>query len=442
MKDRFEFTKQLEDFRWQHPLLWAVFSTLGGVVRSAVRTCLPIAVSFTLFRSLLEPIVFDDNQSLPHWVALLTAAIVMTVMICQDNRWKYAALSARGGVERPSAWHDVKVVFGSGNYWMTVILSAASVFYFADYLAEMFTFIAPDSLPMQTLAAAIWPAVGLVLYETVVFFVTLRVWYRTVPADEKLVKPQLPSTFRMVIQLFVWVLVLLLSPFAAWVIVVSCQMFFGLLRKYIVQALIGTAVIVVVVTLHRLLRAWRVRSRCVRQLKRELGEARIHFKFEKHPIRSAFFGGEKISLRVFIGDRVILVRMVPFYARMGTLIVTPDGNVGQLHRITLGKVLLTPRFGAVKVTQRSYQESGWGKGGKSALVEWITKRDTVFEDENYPDAEKVYLISPTPKFWVTGDLKAMAPLDNGSRAYGYTLWTTTAFCRQVRMLQEDVLRGR
>ena len=215
MKDRFEFTKQLEDFRWQHPLLWAVFSTLAVILRSAVRTCLPIAVSFTLFRGVLEPIIFEDNQSLPHWVALLTAAIVMTIMICQDNRWKYAALSVRGSVERPSVWHDMKVVFGSGIYWMTVLLSAASVFCFADYLAEVFTFLAPGNPVMQMLSAALLPAVGIVLYETVIFFVTLRVWYRTVPADEKLVKPQLPSTFRMVIQLLVWALVLMLSPSAS-----------------------------------------------------------------------------------------------------------------------------------------------------------------------------------------------------------------------------------
>ena len=441
MKDIFEFTRLLRYLRRQHPILWSVLSTLAVILRSAVRTCAPIYASFFVFRELLEEIVFEENQALPHWVTLVTAAIVMTVMIAQDNRWKYAALSARGGIERPSVWHDMKVVFGSGIYWITAILSAATVFYFADYLAEVFTFVAPDSLPLQTLSAALLPAVGIVLYETVVFFVTLRVWYRTVPAEEPLAEPQLPSTFRMVIQLFVWALVLLLSPFAAWVIVVSCQMFFGLLRKYIVQALIGTAVIVVVVTLHRLLRAWRVRSRCVRQLRQELGEACIHFEFEKHPIRSAFYGGEKISLRVFIGDRVILVRMVPFYARFGTLIVTPDGNVGQLHRITIGKVALTPRFGAVRMGANT--AVGRGKMGEGELAEWITKRDTVFEDEeHYPGAEKVYLISPTPKFWVAGDLRAMAPLDNGSRAYGYTLWTTTAFCRQMRMLQEDALRGR
>ena len=442
MKDRFEFTKQLEKFRWQHPLLWAVLSTLADVIRSAVRTCLPIAVSFTLFRSLLEPIVFDDNQSLPHWVALLTAAIVMTVMICQDNRWRYAALSARGGVERPSAWHDIKVVFGSGNYWMTVILSAASVFCFADYLAEVFTFLAPGNPVMQMLSAALLPAAGIVLYETVIFFMTLRMWYRTVPADVEIAEPQLPSTYQIALQVVVWVLVLVLAPTAAWVFVVAGMLILGLLRAYFIQAIVLAVILSIVVTIRRLFRAWRVRARCVKKLRDAMEEARIHYEFEKHPIRSAFFGGEKISLRVFLGDRVILVRMVPFYSRMGTLIVTPDGNVGQLHRITLGKVLLTPRYGAVSVNQRENAAVGWGKGGKSALVEWITKRDTVFEDANHPDAEKVYLISPTPKFWVTGDLKAMAPLDNGSRAYGYTLWTTTAFCRHLRMRQEDALRGR
>jgi hypothetical protein len=76
------------------------------------------------------------------------------------------------------------------------------------------------------------------------------------------------------------------------------------------------------------------------------------------------------------------------------------------------------------------------------MTEWITKRETVFEDAAYPDAEKIYLISPTPKFWVAGDTRATANLDNGSHAYGYTLWTTSAFCRQLRMEQEDVLRGR
>lgn len=74
---------------------------------------------------------------------------------------------------------------------------------------------------------------------------------------------------------------------------------------------------------------------------------------------------------------------------------------------------------------------------RNTMTEWITKRDTVFQDARYPDAEKIYLISPTPKFWVAGDLSMSVGLDNGSYAYGYRIWTTSAFCRHIRICAED-----
>jgi hypothetical protein len=289
--------------------------------------------------------------------------------------------------------------------------------------------------------ASVLPPLLLVVAETVVFVLSARIFYATIPVEDALVEPEFPSLHQMLLSALVWTCVLVLLPVGGWVLVTTGMVLVLLVINYWRQALILVPSLIALILLLRAWRTFRIRSRCVKRLRREMDAARIRYQFEPHPIRSAFFGGEAVSLRIFIGDKVKLVRMVPFYSRMGTLIVTPDGNIGRLHRISLGRPIQVVRYGVVETKYSEFDPSGKATK-KNTMTEWITKRETVFEDAAYPDAEKIYLISPTPKFWVAGDLRAMAPLDNGSRAYGYTLWTTTAFCRQMRMLQEDVLRGR
>jgi hypothetical protein len=106
----------------------------------------------------------------------------------------------------------------------------------------------------------------------------------------------------------------------------------------------------------------------------------IRYEFAPHPIRSAFWGGEDVSLRIFLGDAVKLVRFVPFYARRGTLIVTPDGNIGQLHRISLGRPVRVERYGAMDTVKYAEFDPSGKSAKKNAMTEWITKRETVFED--------------------------------------------------------------
>ncbi len=442
MEHKFELNAWLRYLRRKYPLMWGVASTIGHVIRGAVRTCIPIALSFAVFVNILEPILLEGNKSIPHWAPWLASGLVMAVMIWQDRRWEYEAMCARRGIERPSLWHDMRVVFGSLIYWVTVVLSILMLSGRATYLVDVFADLMPDStLAMQALYAAVVPPLLLVLLETVVFFVTLRIWYRVIPADEEPVEPEFPSGYHLFINLLVWGTVLVMLPLGGWVLVTTAMVLTLLVINYWQQAVIVIPCLVAAVLLLRAWRVWRIRSRCVKKLRREMDESRIHYEFEPHPIRSAFFGGEDVSLRIFIGSEVMLVRMVPFYARRGTLIVMPDGNIGRLHRISLGRPVRVMRHGVMESQYSEYDPSG-KNAKKNTMTEWITKRETVFEDANYPDAEKIYLISPTPKFWVAGDLKATANLDNGSRAYGYTFWTTSAFCRHLRMKQEDVISGR
>lgn len=440
MKKKFHLNDWLRYLRRQYPLPWAVAATLGHIVRAVVRTWVPIALCYAVFGGILEPIFADDKRLIPHWLPILAAVIMMTIMIWQDRRWEYEVLRARHGKEAPSFLHDLGLTLGSIIYWTTVVTSVLCMLSMTTYFVDIFVRWMPNaSTARHLLFASVFPSLVLVIFETAAFLISARIFYRTIPADEEPIEPEFQSPYKLFISALVWGTVLVLLPVGGWVLVTTGMVVVLFTVNYWRQAIVIIPSLIVLVVSLRLLRMWRIRARCVKQLKREMDEAGIRYEFEPHPIRSAFFGGKDVSLRVFIGDTVKLVRMVPFYARMGTLIVTPDGNIGQLHRISLGRPVRYTRLHTMDAAYTEFDPSGNGK--KNTMTEWITMRDTVFADENYPDAEKVYLISPTPKFWVAGDLKATANLDNGSRAYGYTLWTTSAFCRHLRMEQEDFVSG-
>lgn len=443
MEHKFELNAWLRYLRRQYPLMWAVASTLGHIVRAVVRTWVPISLGYAVFAGVLEPILAEDHRLLPHWLPILAAVVVMTVMIWQDRRWEYSVLLARRGQESPGVLHDVGLMLSSIIYWTTTVTSVLCMLNMTTYFVDMFARWMPDAPTAQhVLYAGVFPSLVLVLFETAAFLASARIFYRAVPADEAPIEPEFPSPYRLVINALVWGAVLVLLPVSGWVLVTTGMVLVLLFMNYWRQAVVIIPCAAAAVVLLRAWRVWRIRSRCVKQLKQEMDAACIRYEFAPHPIRSAFWGGEDVSLRIFLGDAVKLVRFVPFYARRGTLIVTPDGNIGQLHRISLGRPVRVERYGAMDTVKYAEFDPSGKSAKKNAMTEWITKRETVFEDARYPDAEKIYLISPTPKFWVAGDLKATANLDNGSRAYGYTLWTTSAFCRHLRMRQEDILRGR
>ena len=439
---KFDLNGWLRHLRRKYPLPWAVASTLGHIVRAWARTWIPIILCFAVFESILEPIFLSDSRMIPHWLPMILILPVMAVMIWQDRRFEYEVMRARRGLESPSILHDIGVMFGSVIYWSTIVITAVTMSSKTTYLTDVFVNWMPElDLATQTLYAAVLPTALTLIVESAAYLISMRIWYRVIPADEEPVEPEFPTPFQMFLRGMVWLIVLIMLPLGGWVIVTTGMVLVLLLVNYWKIALIVIPSAIVAVILFRIWRAVRIRHRCVKRLTREMDEARIRYQLEPHPIRSALFGGEDISLRIFIGDEVMLVRMIPFYRRTGTLIITPDGNIGQLHRVALGRPVVVSRFGEGTTKYQEYDPSG--KNAKNnSLTEWITKRDTVFEDPTYPHAEKIYLVSPTPKFWVAGDLKSTATLDNGSRAYGYTLWTTTAFCRHLRMKQEDVMSGR
>ena len=441
MEKKFDLNAWLRYLRRQYPLPWAVAATLGHIVRAVVRTWVPISLGYAVFGGILEPILVDDQRMLPHWLPILAAVIMMAIMIWQDRRWEYEVLLARRGKEQPGILHDLGLMFSSIIYWTTTVTSVLCMLSMTTYFVDIFVRWMPNaSMARHVLFASVFPSLVLVIFETAAFLISARIFYRTIPADEEPIEPEFQSPYKLFISALVWGTVLVLLPVGGWVLVTTGMVLVLFIGNYWKQAVVIIPCVIAAVVLLRVWRVWRIRSHCVKQLKREMDASRIRYEFEPHPIRSAFFGGEAVSLRIFIGDTVKLVRMVSFYARMGTLIVTPDGNIGPLHRISLGRPVRYTRLHTMDAAYTEFDPSGNGK--KNAMTEWITLRDTVFADENYPDAEKIYLISPTPKFWVAGDLKATAPMDNGSRAYGYTLWTTSAFCRHLRMRQEDLMSGR
>ena len=429
----FDVNELCRRLREAYPVAWTVLATLGNIIRSAARAYFPILVCMIVTNYLLGEILELAHIEMTRFILLIFSAVLMAVMIFTDRRAEYDVHYRRDGAERPTVGHDIAVMFSSIQYWTTMVVSTMTMASFSTFFAPEFAKLMPYDPPgTQALYALVLPSLAMALFVTVCFFVCMRIWYVLVPADEEVEEPSFAAPWRILANLFAWLIAILLLPMALTILVSIGYAVVRLAILYWKHALIILGVGTVVFGGGAVFRAWRIRSRCVRQLKKTMDEAKIRYRFEAHPIRSAFFGAEPISLLIFIGDHVLAVRMVSYLKKYGTMILTPDGNLGTLHTIAM-RAPLRPvsMIMASEISATPYEPTS------QAMTQWITKKETAFECKEYPDAERIYLISPTPKFWVTGDLKKTAPLDNSSLAYGYRVWTTSAFCRHIRLRAEN-----
>ena len=430
----FDINVLIRKLRRKHPVAWAIVATLGNVVRSAVRVIFPIFICMTFADFLLGEIFSLAGLEVSRLVVLLLIAVVLAVSIYSDQRAEYDVQCRRGGVERPSVGHDLLIMFSNLQYWLTLVVSMLMVCAYSTYFAPEIARLLPGESPgMQALYALLIPALVIAFLVTLSFFGCMRIWYALTPADEEPQEPEFYALWRILANAFAWLIAILVLPFGMTIIVSVVYALVSLVILYWKWALILFAAAFLVFGGGAVLRAWRIRSQCVRQLRKTMDEANVRYRFEAHPVRSAFFGGEPISLLVFIGDDVLAVRMVSYLKRRGTLILTPDGNLGTLHTIAT-RIGMRPMamIVATEMTNAAVEPIS------QTMTQWITKKETAFDaPSDYPNAERIYLISPTPKFWVTGDLKRTAPLDNASEAYGYRVWTTSAFCRHIRLRAED-----
>ncbi len=425
----FDLNEFRDKLRRERPQTYAVVSTISWIARAFWRIYVPMAVCFWLMGKTIATITADAGIRLTHFLPLILIAIILPFILVGDRRLQYDALTRRGGVASPAPWHDLGVMLGNLSFWAGVVCCLLAVVPNAPYMASEFALLMPEqSKGLQAIYAVTVPAMLVVLYYIAWWWLSMRIAYRFADPEEVPEPVQFAPFRRTLINGVAWVLGIFLLLFVGErALVFAIYTGVALFINYWQGFLILFTVIAVLVFVRRSLRVFRIRRKCIDQLKSEMDAAGVRYEFEKHPIRSAFFGGEKISLRIFIRDKVLSVRMISSFKKKVILIVAPDGNIGFLHSI-----------GIMRLPIRSSKLISTPDGGKAeqdspALTQWMIKRETVFEDEKYPDAEKIYLMTPTPTDWRMGELKKTVPLNNGSEAYGYRMWTTSAFCRHIRL---------
>lgn len=425
----FDLNEFRDKLQRERPTTYAAVSTLSWVVRAFWRIYVPMAVCFRVMHGTLATITEDAGIRLTHFLPLILIAIVLPFILLGDRRLQYDTLIHRGGVVSPAPWHDLGIMLGNLSFWAGVMFCLLAVVPQAPYMASEFALLMPEhSKGLQAIYAVTVPAMLVVIWYVVWWWIAMRVTYRFADLEDAVEPVRFAPFRRTLINGVAWVLGVFLLLFAGErALVFAIYTGVALFINYWKEFLILFAAIAVFIFIRRTVRVFRIRRKCIDQLKSEMDAAGLRYEFEKHPIRSAFFGGEKISLRVFIRDKVLSVRMISSFKRKVILIVSPDGNIGFLHSIGIMRL-------PIRSTKRiSTPDGGTAEQDSPALTQWMIKRETVFEDEKYPDAEKIYLMTPTPTDWRMGELKKTVPLNNGSVAYGYRMWTTSAFCRHIRL---------
>ena len=433
----FEFlrTFDLNDFcdrlHERKPVVYDALSIVGRMLRALWRIYLPLAVCFWLMHGTLAQITADANMRVNHFLPLALIALVLPFMIMGDRRLQYDALSRRDGVASPSLGHDLGVMLGNLSFWMGLASCVLAITSNVPYLAVEFARLMPDaSFATHAMYAATLPTAAVVLYYIAWWWGAMRFAYRCADPEDEPEPVLFASLGRTLANGFAWLFGFLLLLFVGErAIVFAVFTAVMLIYKYWLGFLILVPVVAALIYCYRVIRVLRIRRSGVAQLKSEMDAAGIRYEFEKHPVLSALFGGDKISLRIFIRDEVLSVRMVSSIKKKIILVVAPDGNIGFLHSIALFRVPL-------RSTKRIMTAAGMVEEDSPALTQWMVKRETAFVDEKYPSAEKIYLINPTPTDWRMGELKKTVPLSNGSDAYGYHMWTVSAFCRHIRLRNE------
>ena len=420
-----------DQLRMRKPVVYDAFSIFGRMLRMLWRVYVPMAFFFWLMNKTLATIAEDAHMYVNHFLPLVLIAIFLPFIMMADRRLQYDTLSRRGGEASPSLRHDLGVMLGNLSFWSGVACCVLAITSNVPYLAVEFARLMPEaSFATHALYAAIFPTVAVVLYYTVWWWIAMRFAYRCADPEEEVEPVRFASLGRTLINGLAWFFGILLLLFVGErAIVFAVFTAVMLVYKYWKGTLIVVAAVVLFTFLRRAFRALRIRRSGIAQLKNEMDVAGLRYEFEKHPVRSVLFGGEKISLRIFIGDEVLSVRMISSMKKKIIMIVAPDGNIGFLHSIALFRVPI--RSSKVMMT-----DTGMVEEDSPALTQWMVKRETAFEDELYPHAEKVYLVNPTPTDWRMGELKKTVPLNNGSEAYGYHMWTVSAFCRHIRLRSE------
>ncbi|MBQ7319406.1 MAG: hypothetical protein IJW97_04440 [Clostridia bacterium] len=427
MEDRRTLNEFCAKLERRYPIAWSIVAVVATVVRMLVRIYIPIVVCFAVMQQSIDDMIAEGGMNLPRMIPLLLAAVVLPFTVFGDRWLQYDTCRLRGGEKSPSLWHDLGVMLGSVSFWSAVVFCVLAILPQTPYLVEDFASLMPNDPPAtRALYAAIVPSAGMIVYLSIVWWLSMRFTYRFSDPEEEAFKPQFPSVRRILLNGLGWVIGIILLIFVGRrVLPPVLYLIIYMVIKYWQPLVILVAIFAVASLLWKTLRVLRIRHACVKELRYELEQAGASYEFEKHPMLAAVLGGEPISLRIHFGEQTISVRMISAFNKKARLVVLPDGNVGFLKSISFGLPFRSTKRIRGLEGQLAEEES-------PALTQWLRKRETAFEDEMFPDAEKIYLIVPTPADWAMGELKKTVPINNGSVAYGYHMWTTTAFCRYIR----------
>jgi len=199
-------------------------------------------------------------------------------------------------------------------------------------------------------------------------------------------------------------------------------------------AIVGVALMPVALVLAvKYLRAFRIRRRFIKALKRRCEEQSFTLSPIRRPYRSLFRLADGADFTVHAHGKVYSCKMVKAISYSAPLIFSPDGTVYAVHSFSLKLRPMRYRHaaGALNLGLES-QTRAHVNPMKLEFFSFTTKTDYTFEGERI----KVIIVNPVSDVIEVGDPYRSQIVDSGDRIGAYKLFAGTAF---LNAIERDVV---